>query len=161
MRKFLVYLACLILLVGGLSCFDFGKEDEDKPTATGTVRLYNNQVTTIWYFYMRTAGTSNWGSDRLGVYTVPQGSYFYIYNVPVGTYDFKVASSGGSSCAYLFGQSLPANSTLYLTANALGACSSGEVVEMNINIGPHDSATSDKAVDFNDPVESNVQKEKE
>ncbi len=71
---------------------EFG--DMDLKNATkGVIKIDNNIGKTIYYVYMRTNGTTDWGTDQLGALTTLGSKSFYYAFIEPGNYDFKAMDS--------------------------------------------------------------------
>jgi len=69
-------------------------EVQDQAPTTGSVTVINTTSQNIYYIYIKSSSTSNWGTDRLENYYMLPGESFTVSNLPVGTYDFKAEDAG-------------------------------------------------------------------
>jgi len=60
-----------------------------------TIIMHNNSGQTVWYAYISPCSDSDWGSDDLGAFSVPNGGMF-TFSVPAGCYDLKAEGSGNT-----------------------------------------------------------------
>jgi hypothetical protein len=62
-------------------------------TGTAQLTIINNSGVTIFYAYISSSTSTEWGDDVLGADTIPAGGSFTITDIPEGTYDLKAEDS--------------------------------------------------------------------
>ena len=71
----------IVLALGG--CFFFSSN------STASLQVVNTSGFEIFYFYISPAGSSVWGTDKLGDATIPSGTNFTFTDIAPGTYDIE------------------------------------------------------------------------
>ena len=88
------------------------------PQEGATLEITNNSGVDVWYVYLSSSQSDQWGEDWLKDYVIKDGETYSITGIPAGTYDVKTEDQNNQVIEVVWGAEVTGTMTWTLTGLA-------------------------------------------